>query len=104
LVEAHKIVTTIINEQNSSWTKLTYIWEKARFEKCQSVNGRDFKHIRDDVKDHFADTRLGLEYMIAPFERMQIPEWQNNLAKVIEEYAKANNVQVTGIEVKRLED
>lgn len=104
LVEAHKLVTLILKEQETTWSMLTDVWEKARFEKCRSTDGKDFTHILDDVKDHFADSRLGLEYMIAPFERMQIREWRNQLGNIIKEYAKANNVAVTGVEIERLED
>ncbi|RIH66119.1 hypothetical protein D1164_07615 [Mariniphaga sediminis] len=104
LVEAYHLVEQIITNQREMWNSLEEVWEKSRFEKCRSVGGRDFVHIFDDVKDHFADRRLGLEYMLAPFERMEIGKWQNQLWDVINEYAQANDVQIEGFEVKRLED
>lgn len=104
LVEAYHIVEQINTNQWKMWNSFEEVWEKSRFEKCRSVEGKDFVHVFDDVKDHFADRRLGLEYMLAPFERMEIEEWQNQLWNVINKYATANNVKVAGFEEKRLED
>ncbi len=104
LLEAYKLAGQILEEQNTMWAGFTASWEKGRFEKCRSVEGKDFIHVLDDVKDHFADRRLGLEYMLAPFERMHIQNWRTQLGNVIDQYAKANDVAVTGIEIERLED
>jgi hypothetical protein len=104
MVEAHKLTKTILVEEKKMWSEFNSVWNKSRYEKCRSVNGKNFVHVFDDVKDHFADRRLGLEYMLAPFERMEIKKWQNELEKVIKEYAKNNNITVKGIEEERLED
>jgi hexosaminidase len=104
MVEAYKLSRQILKERKNTWSKLTTTWEKNRFEKCRSVDGKNFVHTFDDVKDHFADRRLGLEYMIAPFERMEIQKWNSQLGHIIEEYAKANNVPISGVEIERLED
>src|SRR5690606_8642344 len=93
LVEAYHIVEQINTNQWKMWNSFEEVWEKSRFEKCRSVEGKDFVHVFDDVKAHFADRRLGLEYMLAPFERMEIEEWQNQLWNVINKYATANNVK-----------
>ncbi len=104
LVEAHALTTQILENKKNMWNQFTNIWEKSRFEKCRSFDGKNFVHVLDDVKDHFADRRLGLEYMMAPFERMHIAEWRNELAQVIKEYAQTHNVPITGVEAERLED
>jgi hypothetical protein len=46
----------------------------------------------DDVKDHFADRRKDLTYMIAPFERIGLPEWVRKLEKIIASYAEEHGV------------
>ena len=68
------------------------------------MGGKDFYHVFDDVKDHFADRRKGLEYMLAPFERTGIEEWRIELEGVIIEYADIHNIPAKGLEAVRLED
>jgi len=104
MVEAHNLAGEILEEGKAMWAKFTAVWEKSRFTKCRSVGGEDFVHVLDDVKDHFADRRLGLEYMLAPFERMGLQEWREQLEEIIVDYAKAKNVAITGLEIERLED
>jgi hypothetical protein len=60
--------------------------------------------VLDDVKDHFADRRLGLEYMLAPFEPMGLQHWQKQLEVVISNYAKEKNIAIVGLDIERLED
>ena len=104
LVEAHRLAGEILKEEASMWKKFTRVWEKSRFEKCRSVGGKDFLHVLDDVKDHFADRRLGLDYMLAPFERMGLKEWRGQLEDIIVDFAAEKKVDVVGLETKRLED
>ena len=86
------------------WKNLTDTWEKSRYEKGRSVDGREYVHILDDVKDHWADRRKGLDYMIAPLQRMDMPGWHKRLNEQIKEYASKHNVPVSGLEEERLED
>jgi hypothetical protein len=104
LVEASNRVGSLINWGYRMWRNLTVTWEKSRYEKGRSVNGRDYVHVLDDVKDHFADRRKGLDYMIAPFQRMDLPGWRKKLNETIISYAADNKVEVRGLEEKRLED
>lgn len=104
LVEAHKLVDEIKDEEKAMWSKFTEVWETGRLPKGQSVDGKDFAHMFDDVKDHFAARRLGLEYMIAPFERMKLEKWQKQLETIINNYAKAKNVPIKGFASEVLED
>jgi hypothetical protein len=104
MVEAHKLAGEILKEEAEMWAKFTMVWEKSRFKKCRSIGEEKFVHVLDDVKDHFADRRLGLEYMLAPFERMGLQKWQKKLERAIVDYAEAKNVAIVGLETERLED
>ena len=104
LIKAYRLSEGILKEQNNMWEALTVTWEKSRLTKGASVGGKDFYHEFDDVKDHFADRRKGLEYMLAPFERIGIPKWQSQLKEIINEYAEAHNLPVKGLDAARLED
>tara|TARA_Y100001980_G_C14556806_1_gene350616 strand:- start:29059 stop:31293 length:2235 start_codon:yes stop_codon:yes gene_type:complete len=104
LIQAHSMAEKILREQDEMWAQLTFTWEKSRLMKGASANGKDFYHEFDDVKDHFADRRKGLEYMLAPFERIGLPAWKDQLATIIKEYAKAHNIPVKALDAKRLED
>ncbi len=104
LIQSHDMAENILKEQDEMWAQLTYTWEKSRLTKGASANGRDFYHEFDDVKDHFADRRKGLEYMLAPFERIGLPAWKEQLAEIINEYATTHNIPIRGLDAKRLED
>jgi hexosaminidase len=104
LTEASNKVGDLIISGNWMWENLTKTWEKSRYEKNRSVEGRDFYHVMDDVKDHFADRRKGLDYMIAPFERMNIPRWRSTLNERITKYASEHKLPITGLKEERLED
>ena len=104
LINAYKLSGKIINDQHAMWSDFTATWNKSRLPKNQSRNGKKYLHRFDDVKDHFADRRMGLDYMMAPFERMQMEAWRQQLGKIITGYAGIHNIPVTGIDAKRLED
>ena len=74
------------------------VWEKSWYEKGRSVGGREFVHILDDLKDHFADRRPGLEYMLAPYERMALEDWNARLAEFTRAYAKVRGFEASGLE------
>ena len=104
LVDAYKVSEQIMREQEEMWTSLTVIWEKSRLPKGATVDGKEFYHVYDDVKDHFADRRKGLEYMLAPFERTGVEDWKRRLEMVINEFADAHGIEIEGLEEERLED
>ncbi|WP_034042993.1 glycoside hydrolase family 20 zincin-like fold domain-containing protein [Wocania ichthyoenteri] len=104
LVEAYKLSGKILKEQERMWEDFTLTWEKSRLPKGKDIGGKIFTHVFDDVKDHFADRRKGLEYMLAPFERTGIEVWRKQLNIVISEFANNNKVSVKGLELERLED
>ena len=43
----------------------------------------------DDVKDHWADRRADLSYMIAPEENIGLEKWNTELAQFIRTYAQS---------------
>lgn len=104
MVEAHNIAGDILRGERETGKELTTIWEKSRYKKCRSVDGKDFVHVFDDLKDHFADRRTGLEHMLAPFERMGVEKWQNQLMEEINSLALTHNVVVEGIKEKPLNE
>jgi hexosaminidase len=104
LVQASNQIGDLNDWSETMWQNVTTIWEKSRYEKGRTVGGRDFVHVLDDVKDHTADRRKGLDYLIAPFQRTDLPGWRNKLNERINQYAAANKVQVRGLDEQRLED
>jgi len=71
---------------------LTIVWEKSRFPRGRSINGKQFLWGLDDVKDHFADRRKGLDYLLAPIQRMNMSVWQEQLLERITDFAGENMV------------
>jgi hexosaminidase len=98
MFKAYNSAGEILKGEKDIAKELKSTWERSRFEKCRSVNGREFVYVLDDLKDHFADRRAGLDYMLAPFERMEIEKWQNQLMIVINDFSKANTLQVEGLQ------
>ncbi len=104
MVEAYNLAGEILTGEKNTGRELKSVWEKSRFEKCRSVDGRDFVHVLDDLKDHFADRRTSIKHMMAPFERMETGIWQEQLMKEIKEVAKAHNVDIKGLEEEALNE
>ncbi len=103
LLAAYTRARSIIEERQKMFASLTTVWEKSRFPKNRDVNGKKFLHVLDDVKDHWADRRADLSYMIAPEESIGLEQWMKKLAPLIREYAQKNNVPVRALEEARLE-
>ncbi|MFH0759748.1 MAG: glycoside hydrolase family 20 zincin-like fold domain-containing protein [Bacteroidota bacterium] len=102
MVEAYNVADEIRKGEQAAAEELKSVWEKSQFKKCRSADGKDFVHVLDDLKDHFADRRTGLEHMLAPFERMETERWQNQLIGEIHRYAKTHDVVVEGLNGKPL--
>ena len=58
------------------------------------MGGREFVHVMDDVKDHFADRRADLSFMMAPEDSLEMDEWCKNLWQVIRKYADTHGLAV----------
>jgi len=104
LVRAHEIVVRLVEDLDRRYHALKRVFEKSRYPKGRSVDGREFVHIMDDVKDHFADRRADLSFMIAPEQSLDLPTWCKDLQKVINEYAQAHDVAVRPLPEPVLED
>jgi len=97
MVEAHNLAGEILKGEKETGRELKTIWEKSRYEKCRSADGKDFVHVLDDLKDHFADRRTTINHMMAPFERMETSKWQEQLMEEINDFAKTHNVNISGL-------
>ncbi len=104
MVEAYNLAGKILKDGVLIERELTTTWEKSRFKKGRRVNGKEFVHVLDDLKDHIADRRVGLGYMMAPFERMEIDTWQSRLMEEINMFANTHNVEVKGLEEEPLNE
>lgn len=104
MVKAYNLAGNIVSKQKEVEMNIMTIWEKSRFKKGRSVNGRHFVHVLDDLKDHSADRWKGLEYMTAPFIRMNIRKWQKQLKNEINIFANIHNVEVSGLKGEPLNE
>jgi hexosaminidase len=94
LSAAYDTVDQLREDGLNTFQDLQAVFEKSRYPKGRSAGGRQFVHVFDDVKDHFADHRVDLSYMLAPEESLGLDQWLKELATSIKLYAKENNVNV----------
>ena len=94
LSQAHSRVRACLSEREALWAGLTATWEKSRYPKGRPVGGRKFVHILDDLKDHHADRRAGLDYMLEPLENIGLEAWNDGLALFIRTFAKSRGLEV----------
>jgi hypothetical protein len=94
LVRVHARVNGILADRARMWRNLKSVWEKSRFPKGRSVDGRDFVHILDDLKDHRADRRAGLDYLLEPLENAGLEQWNKDLATYIRFFANSREFEV----------
>ena len=89
-------LSSLLNWGDWMWRGLKSVWERSRFRKGRSVDGRDYLHVMDDLKDHPADRRPGLEYLIMPFERLEMGAWRDRLLTLADDYARRHGVDSAG--------
>ena len=99
MLQAREQVGRLIGDLHGTFDRLKRVWEKARFPKGRPAGDRRFLHVMDDVKDHFADRRPDLAYLIAPEESIGLAEWRAALGQTIQSYA-----QLGGLEPRPLEE
>lgn len=104
LVDAYELARRVVQERLKTFQSLKAVWEKSRHAKGREVNGRKFYHVLDDTKDHWADRRPDLSYLMAPEESIGLETWMENLGAIIREYATKNNVPVRVLAAPRLEN
>jgi len=94
LAGAYDTIDQLRKDGLKSYDDLRTVFEKSRYPKARPVGGREFVHVFDDVKDHFADRRADLSYMRAPEDSLGLDRWLNELAAAIKLYAKENHAAV----------
>jgi hypothetical protein len=94
LSAAYDTVDQLRKDGRKTFEDVQTVFEKSRYPKGRSVNGRQFVHVFDDVKDHFADRRADLSYMLAPEDSLGLDQWLKELARSIDLYVKENNLAV----------
>jgi hexosaminidase len=92
LVSARNRAADILAERSSMFEQLTATWEKGRFAKGRTVDGKKFYHVLDDTKDHWADRRPDLTYMIAPEESIGLEDWTKRIEGLAQAYAGNNSL------------
>ena len=96
LVSARETMQATVGDLHDMFERLKTVWEKSRLPKNAPVGGKEFVHVMDDVKDHFADRRVGLDYLIAPHESLELKAGIEQLDDVIDRYGEA-----TGLRAKK---
>jgi len=92
LVAARSRAADILAERKSVFEQLTVTWEKSRYPKGREVGGRKFYHVLDDTKDHWADRRPDLTYMIAPEESIRLEDWMKQIESLAQSFSRNNNL------------
>jgi hypothetical protein len=80
------------------------VFEKSRLPKGMAADGREFVHVLDDTKDHWADRTADLGFMFAPEDSIGLAAWLNQLSQITRDYAARHNISVRGLPEKRLEE
>jgi hypothetical protein len=97
-------VQSAVDDLYDTFERLRVTWEVSRFEKGRAVNGRSFLHAWDDVKDHVADRRVDLSYLLEAHELMDAPGWLRGLDAVIRAYAERQGLDGIQREGEILDD
>ena len=93
LIRSRQLAEKIIEDRDAMWKKFKAVWEKSQFPRNRTVNGKAFVNIMPDVNGGGDINRFtGLEYMIAPFERIGLKKWRDGINEVIRDFAKRHNL------------
>jgi hexosaminidase len=98
LISAYRLAGEMVRDREETFTYFTNIWEKSRYPMGRSVDGKEFYHVLDDVKDHWAYVRPDLSYHIAPEERIDMEGWMSQLAGIIREFGEKSGIPVEDFE------
>ncbi len=96
LAGARDGIEGVLARKDAVYANLVRVWETSRRPRNAPAGGREFVHVLDDVKDHFADRRADLTYHTAPFERIRLDAWRDALGEIIEDYARAHTLRPPG--------
>jgi hypothetical protein len=81
-------VKDIVDDRERMCDNLKATWEKSQYPKGQSVDGREFVHMMDDTKDHWADRTPDLSYLIMWERGLGLEEWAEQLEVIAADFAK----------------
>ena len=93
-----------VDDLYATYDRLKTVWEKSRFEKGRSVDGRSCLHVLDDVKDHLADRRPDLTYLLEAEELVGLPDWVQELDSVIRSYAGEHGIGIVMQEAEIMDE
>ncbi|HRE52754.1 MAG TPA: hypothetical protein PK339_15130, partial [Flavitalea sp.] len=95
LIRSRRLADKIMEDQDIMWKNFKAVWERSQFPRNRTVNGKSFVNIMPDVNGGGDINRFtGLEYMIAPFERIGLKKWRDGIDKVISDFAKRHNLDI----------
>jgi hypothetical protein len=104
LREAYSQVAGIEEEGAAVWRNVQEVFEKSRYPKGMAAGGKQFVHVFDDTKDHWADRSAGLDYMVMPERSIGLSAWRAELGRIIRDYAARHNVPAGPLAKPRLEE
>ena len=87
---AQQLVSAVVRQREAAYQELVATWEKSRYPKGQSAGGRQFVHIMDDTKDHWADRTPDLSYLVMRERKLGLEDWLERLKKVRDEYMRVH--------------
>ncbi|GAF82637.1 unnamed protein product, partial [marine sediment metagenome] len=77
----------VADDRERMYDNLRTTWERSRYPKGQSVNGREFLHVMDDTKDHWADRTPDMSYLIMWERGLGLEEWAKRLESIADDFA-----------------
>jgi hypothetical protein len=83
---------------------LVEVWERSQLPRNAPADGREFLHVGDDVKDHFADRRADLTYLTAPAEGIGLTDWCDRLGRTIQDFAASHELDATALDEEPMDD
>jgi hexosaminidase len=104
LAQAYRRADALVTERKDTYETLRQIWEVSRYPMGREVGGRKFVHVFDDVKDHFADRRSDLSYMIAPEESIDLEKWMEKMDQVGKSFMEKHRILVIPLRDFRFEE
>jgi hexosaminidase len=87
---AHQLVSAVVRQREAAYQELVATWEKSRYPKGHSAGGRQFVHILDDTKDHWADRTPDLSYLVMRERKLGLEDWLERLKRVRDEYMRVH--------------
>jgi hypothetical protein len=104
LMDAQARAQAVHDDLYATYDNLKAVWEKSRYPKGRSVGDRNFVHVMDDVKDHLADRRPDLSYLISPEENIGLANWLVDLRKIAEAYMAAQGLTMAAVMERHSEE